>query len=457
MVIKKMVIGLLVVGLTVHSVSAQSFWKKVGKALEESAKTSTPSSQPTKEAAQQPAKSDAGTELKTANGLKIGTLYNKQSKPRLPVITSETKVVIVEKIPYSLDDKLEYSNGYCFVKAEKNYFFIDTVGNVIPFKYEIPFQGEYPQYHKGVCPVHTPLVTGSTTSLIDKTGKVIAHFPTIYRLTNFVDGVAAGFQRVKNGNRTTTKLVHINLKGELIFPVLSEVISSGSIKELRPLREGLAAYYHYASGKYGFRDASGRVVVSPIYTEVLDFSDGRAAVKTTEGKWGFINQTGEMVIPAIYSYSPTSFSEGYAVVKKRDGSSSCFIDKTGKIVWQNFREALPFHNGYAFLCPAYGNGEVIYAIDKNFKAVAVIERNIALYGNSHQEPRFHFDGNDILFGSSLISPLGDELFFADYLKQFKDNRAFCRYSFRDKPDEKEVVGVINRKGEFVYIFKTPEF
>jgi len=96
--------------------------------------------------------------------------------------------------------------------------------------------------------------------------------------------------------------------------------------------------------KYGFLNTHGKVVIRPVFDEVLPFAENLAPVKR-DGHWYFINRAGKVVI-----YLPDDcrqaerFSEGMAAVKfggtwadanwKWKGARVGFIDKTGKIVIQ---------------------------------------------------------------------------------------------------------------------------
>ena len=80
--------------------------------------------------------------------------------------------------------------------------------------------------------------------------------------------------------------------------------------------------------KWGFRDSSGSVVVSPKYDEVYIFSEGLITVRLN-GKWGFVDETGNEVIPPKYENS-SSFFNGVARVSLND--KWFYIDKTGEEV-----------------------------------------------------------------------------------------------------------------------------
>lgn len=85
---------------------------------------------------------------------------------------------------------------------------------------------------------------------------------------------------------------------------------------------------------WGFRDINGKEVIPATYLQVLDFSDGMAAVCGKVGeveKWGFIDTTGKLVIPLTYTIQPKSFSDGYAVIANKE-KEQFYIDKTGTII-----------------------------------------------------------------------------------------------------------------------------
>lgn len=54
-----------------------------------------------------------------------------------------------------------------------------------------------------------------------------------------------------------------------------------------------------ANGKFGYLDAEGKEVVSPIYQKAFDFKDGLGIVVLND-KWGYIDPTGKVVVPLKY-------------------------------------------------------------------------------------------------------------------------------------------------------------
>lgn len=96
------------------------------------------------------------------------------------------------------------------------------------------------------------------------------------------------------------------------------------------INEGLARVEK--SGKYGFIDKTGKVIIPLNYDYADNFSGGLAKVGQN-GKWGFINKTGKIVIPLQYD-------KALSMATEKDGSNRFafvelngerfYIDETGK-------------------------------------------------------------------------------------------------------------------------------
>ena len=101
---------------------------------------------------------------------------------------------------------------------------------------------------------------------------------------------------------------------------------------------GLIRITGSTNSKFGFADIEGKVIVQPTYKQVLDFSEGLAAVCSDKG-WGFIDAKGNTVIPCQYEIVH-SFSSNRAYVKYTPPADSfkdgdAFIDQTGRIVFED--------------------------------------------------------------------------------------------------------------------------
>ena len=99
--------------------------------------------------------------------------------------------------------------------------------------------------------------------------------------------------------------------------------------KLRPVHGGSVS-----SGKSGFADDKGRVVIPLRFSAEKVFSERLAAVKFTNGgNWGYINTTGKVIVPALYSKA-NFFRHGYArVLTEINGREhSLLIDRSGREV-----------------------------------------------------------------------------------------------------------------------------
>ena len=93
--------------------------------------------------------------------------------------------------------------------------------------------------------------------------------------------------------------------------------------------EGLASFAE--SGKYGFVDHAGRVVLPATFDRVQPFADGLAAVMVGE-EWGYADKSGRMAIPLKPLKQASDFRDGLAKVLTVDGKEG-YIDKDNKFVW----------------------------------------------------------------------------------------------------------------------------
>jgi hypothetical protein len=124
-------------------------------------------------------------------------------------------------------------------------------------------------------------------------------------------------------------------------------------------------------GKFGYINTCGEMVISLLYDNALEFSEGLAAVNVGEkfgccgefypGSWGYIDRSGDTVIALQFDFAG-DFSEGLAHVES--GRQSGFIDKGGKyVIIIDAMRLENFKNGFA----AFDNEKEYGYIDKSGK------------------------------------------------------------------------------------------
>jgi hypothetical protein len=141
--------------------------------------------------------------------------------------------------------------------------------------------------------------------------------------------------------------------------------------------------------KWGFKDATGKTVIDPIYDEVGAFSSGLAPVNLGAetnpsvinprfsskegGKWGYVDVRGKLVVPITLDYAH-EFSNGLGRV--RDGQGTRYLDPGGKVILDLGRaDAGDFYEGVA---PVYqyrdeGKDSRTKVIDKEGRTVFVVD------------------------------------------------------------------------------------
>lgn len=103
-------------------------------------------------------------------------------------------------------------------------------------------------------------------------------------------------------------------------------------------------------GKWGYKDAGGRVIIEPRFQTAGAFAaEGLAAVVDEQG-WAYINAEGALVVrPLVVDNGPDYFQEGLA--RFRASGKVGFFNRGGKVIIPAaFGFALPFSEGLAGVC-----------------------------------------------------------------------------------------------------------
>jgi hypothetical protein len=95
--------------------------------------------------------------------------------------------------------------------------------------------------------------------------------------------------------------------------------------------EGLAIISTKSTGKLGFIDSSGKVVIPCVYDNVTPFRDGVSrVVNKVDGRLlgGYIDKKGKLIVPVQYDRIG-KFQDGYGIIQTDQGFN--YVDKTGKL------------------------------------------------------------------------------------------------------------------------------
>lgn len=342
--------------------------------------------------------------------------------------TSSTKTITVDRLK---DIQLGYfHDGRAFVNTPANGMLcIDTKGNIVKRwtrndELTVIRTGgaDYPKFDSGrfiILEKAEKYKYYGTAVIYDTNFNVIKRIPQVSSVTNYEDGVAI-ICKYTGKLPNTYEDAYIDINGNEIFQNLSRMANSSNSRlqstDLRPLRDGLAAYAVkkglLGASVWGFRDAKGNPITQPIYSQVQDFSNGMAAVlveQDGQSKWGFIDTKGNMVIEPKYTKQPSQFDNcGLAMVCNKDGLCS-FINKKGEIVSKTYEKITPFNNGRAIYTEYLTQGGeqednsyfstysgLTYLIDSNFNIVATLGRYL-LNTSGYVDNGMHYfhKGSDI--------------------------------------------------------------
>lgn len=144
--------------------------------------------------------------------------------------------------------------------------------------------------------------------------------------------------------------------------------------------DGLLAFQQEASGKYGYIDEAGKVVIAPRFTGALPFEGGRAVVNMAEdfgNRYGLIDKKGAFLIKPEYNDVNPLGEDRFAVGKATDpaqpfiGSVYALADSDGRYLTDfKFAGISEYARGYASVSD---NGTTCW-IDRSGRPVASLPR-----------------------------------------------------------------------------------
>jgi hypothetical protein len=201
-----------------------------------------------------------------------------------------------------------YAQGYCPVKYGQVYALVDLYGESLAdgLAYAGSFQNGYACISKAE----------GTWSLINSDGKE-KELPVARVICNEA-GQYIGQERVLASDGEAFGLYDEDFKR----------VGDFSAADVDVLTENGWFAFQDDSGKWGFADMEGQVMIEPQYEAAKSFSNGVAAV-SVDGKWGYINQANELIVEP--QFSACSYATSYGL---------CFVqDDTGYYRTITFRDS----------------------------------------------------------------------------------------------------------------------
>jgi hypothetical protein len=264
-----------------------------------------------------------------------GRLFPYRVGERAGYVNSFGQFVVPPSLVYAGD----FSEGLALVSADGQRFgFINSLGqmSIAPqFRFATPFSS-------GVSVAALPPADDTTplqVIYIDRTGANIFGDRTFQLGLPFSEGLAA----VQDDSG---KFGFIDRRGNLVIPPQFDFALS--------FAEGLAPVL--VGDKVGYVDRTGRMVIEPQFDSAFDFSEGLAPVQV-DGKVGYIGHNAEMVIAPQFERA-REFSGGLAAVTKE--GKEVYIDASGAVVIDapDFANAGDFAEGLAAVKIGEGIGYI---------------------------------------------------------------------------------------------------
>lgn len=284
--------------------------------------------------------------------------------------------------------------------------YIDKAGTVV-----ISFQfSEAGLFREGRALVKT-VGDKALYGFIDKDGKfaIAANF---VNATNFSEGIA--FVTPDGGSPRA-----IDKNGEMKYEVKDA-------EQVFMLTEGMSMFVDAKTGKFGYLNKEGQVVINPQFKQGTNFHDGMASVCNEEGKWGFVNKEGTIVInhqfddtnPFVNNLAAVMTDKKWGVIDK-DGKYKinptydyCIVDGKNVFIMQDGKYGWCDNEGKILINPqfedAYPFGSSKVAVVKSGNKYGFIDKDGKIVVNPQ------YDEASAFLGDLCIVKMGSKMGLADH-------------------------------------------
>lgn len=262
--------------------------------------------------------------FKQGYALTVKYLDEKGTQRLYGVIDSTGKTIFDNVLP----DALEFSDSLAYIDNydKKGYINLNA-----EFAIQIPDTLVGYRFSEGLAAVSN---ADMKVGFIDKSGEIIIPLK-YYEAGIFSEGLCKVFG--ENG------FGFINKQGDLV--IAHRFDEARNFVEDRAFVGVLDDDYKLT---WGFIDKDGKMIESYIYSNVLDFSEGLAAVQKDK-LWGYIDKNGKTVIDFQFNEAD-SFKNGLAFVVDRQNKKAGYIDKKGNyiITFNRFEILIDFRSNKKF-------------------------------------------------------------------------------------------------------------
>lgn len=203
------------------------------------------------------------------------------------------------------------------------------------------------------------IVTQKTTmrnGIMDNKGKILFWLPQNFSFVGTTDEIfdSNGLAKVQrdDGTGNYDTMCYVNKTGSLVGREMQNI----------EFQDGNKIGKFQKNEKWGYVDASGKVIIEPKFDEVEHFDKYGMALVKNGNEWGYINKTGDFAIKESFESAVDFYNDELAPVKKN--SLWGYINRQGEMIIEpRFDDANAF-NLDSGLARVIKNGKLGY-IDKN--------------------------------------------------------------------------------------------
>lgn len=241
-------------------------------------------------------------------------------------------------IPPKYENITQFSEGLATIVDAKGFRVVDEKGNILSpktYDYIGSYKDDRAMFGNNTLP------DKYLYGYLDKQGTEI--ISPIYELAyDFNDGKA---------------LVQITENEFALIDVSGKELKSYKYFFVGPLSDGMLAFSGTPTGKYGYINESGEVIISPKYTSTSPFEHETAVVNTADGfidHYGLIDKKGNFIIPpkynAINRLSKNRIAVGLPLDESKPylGSKYSILDINGNFLTGFiYNDVTPYNAGFA--------------------------------------------------------------------------------------------------------------